>query len=333
MRHVTTLPVKHKGIHLSFKLNNVDASIEYGIVKNNNDWIPITDPEKYVQRGQSGDGEVKPYHELNKEAEFLKKIVHRDTMNDEKYTALRQSRNMRSKCKDLGDALLKYYFNIANDFNKDILVYLINLSKSRCHDDDKIETGSIKKSPVSLFRYDRNPKKIPDGEENNLAHFENNRNEVYAEVDSNKHNILNERTYEVTEDTELDQNVGTTNNPLNYIHEKPENDLREGSLNTTAKLQDILSKYGININDDLPNYALSRRLTRSMPIKMPRYNNHLPLDPLLAVYLSNYGHYLPGVYGLNNKYYNLYGYLASNNIHNNRPFGSYKIFSDTDSSL
>lgn len=116
--------------------------------------------------------------------------------------------------------------------------------------------------------------------------------------------------------------------------------------NLTSKLFDILSKYNIRSGDKLPNYALSLRQNSrnsnskdfiyiQVPIKIPfRYNsqNHYPIDPVLAVFLSNYGHYLPGLYGFQRSYHNLYGYLASNNIHNNNPSGSYKIFSDTDSS-
>lgn len=118
-----------------------------------------------------------------------------------------------------------------------------------------------------------------------------------------------------------------------------------GKNNLTANLLDILANYNIRIGDNLRNYDISlRQNSRNsnnqdfifvpVPIKLPvRYNNanHLPVDPLLAVFLSNYGHYVPSLYGIHSGYNNLYGYLASNNIHNNKPFGSYKIFSDTDS--
>lgn len=112
----------------------------------------------------------------------------------------------------------------------------------------------------------------------------------------------------------------------------------------TKNLFSILAKYNIRTSDKLPNYAISLRqnsrnsdqdfIYMQVPIKLPlRYNSpdHLPLDSLLAVFLSNYGYYLPGLYGFQRNYNNLYGYLASNNIHNNQPFGAYKIFSDTDS--
>lgn len=129
-----------------------------------------------------------------------------------------------------------------------------------------------------------------------------------------------------------------------YKYEIPTAETKQNNL--ASKLFDILSKYNIRSGDKLPNYALSLRQNSrnsnnkdfiyiQVPIKIPfRYNsqNHYPIDPVLAVFLSNYGHYLPGLYGFHRSYNNLYGYLASNNIHNNNPSGSYKIFSDTDSS-
>lgn len=56
-----------------------------------------------------------------------------------------------------------------------------------------------------------------------------------------------------------------------------------------------------------------------------------PPDPFVALFLSHYGKYLPAGGGsLGDHYNNLYSYLASNNLHNNKPFGSYKIYEDTD---
>lgn len=56
-----------------------------------------------------------------------------------------------------------------------------------------------------------------------------------------------------------------------------------------------------------------------------------PPDPFVALFLSHYGKYLPASGGsLGDHYNNLYSYLASNNLHNNKPFGSYKIYEDTD---
>ncbi|XP_063374473.1 uncharacterized protein LOC134662132 [Cydia amplana] len=158
-----------------------------------------------------------------------------------------------------------------------------------------------------------------------------------------------------TQETEKSiKNINVTNN--NYEVTEPSNvqelgleanDLRNEYTN---KFDHLLSKYNIKNDDRLNNYARSMLRHKKMlypsneslypsnafPVSLipVRYNslNHLPVDPLLAVLLSNYGFYLHGFYGLQNNYKNLYGYSASNNIHNNKPFGSYKIYSDTDSS-
>ncbi|XP_063634669.1 uncharacterized protein LOC134805280 [Cydia splendana] len=134
--------------------------------------------------------------------------------------------------------------------------------------------------------------------------------------------------YEVTEPSNV-QELGLEANDLHNAY--------------TNKFDHLLSKYNIKNDDRLNNYARSMLRHKKMlypsnvspvPLIPIRYNslNHLPVDPLLAVLLSNYGFYLHGFYGLQNNYKNLYGYSASNNIHNNKPFGSYKIYSDTDSS-
>lgn len=53
---------------------------------------------------------------------------------------------------------------------------------------------------------------------------------------------------------------------------------------------------------------------------------HEPPNPYVALLLSHYGRYIPrpGIFG-----HGLYGYSAANNIHNTRPFGSYKIYDDS----
>lgn len=150
-------------------------------------------------------------------------------------------------------------------------------------------------------------------------------------------------TYEVVENVTVEDNIipGEFEVKENGYEYNPPT-----KKNFTNDLIKHLSKYNIRDVDDLQNYALSRHPKAASPVtkdhphkrvhfRVPiRYNslNHLPVDPLLAVFLSNYGHYLQGQYGIQNNYNNLYGYLASNNVHNNRPFGLYKLFSDTDSS-
>lgn len=158
--------------------------------------------------------------------------------------------------------------------------------------------------------------------------------EKFTENDAHTYEVTESYT---TEDSEQEESVVKENG---YEYKPP---IKQNFTNDLIK---HLSKYNTKNVDNLQNYALSRRpkaaslVTQDHPHKtlhfrVPiRYNslNHLPGDPLLAVFLSNYGHYLQGQYGIQNNYNNLYGYLASNNIHNNRPFGFYKLFSDTDSS-
>lgn len=158
-----------------------------------------------------------------------------------------------------------------------------------------------------------------------------------------KYDNENSHTYKVTEDISIEdvpkqeelvlEKTGYEYNP-------------QDRQNFTDSLSKYLSKYNIKDSATLQNYALSRRPKAKRPVKQNlllkpphfqvpiRYNslNHMPVNPLLAVFLSNYGYYLQGQYGIQNDYNNLYGYLASNNIHNNKPFGFYKLFSDTDSS-
>ncbi|XP_044262552.1 uncharacterized protein LOC123010006 [Tribolium madens] len=74
--------------------------------------------------------------------------------------------------------------------------------------------------------------------------------------------------------------------------------------------------------------ALFLSSTLHLHPKIPGYNHleHLPLNPYLALLLSHYGKYQP-VFG---KGGGLYGYVAANNYHNNKPFGAYKIYEDND---
>lgn len=154
--------------------------------------------------------------------------------------------------------------------------------------------------------------------------------------------------YEITEANGINTAVTATPTIINsgYFPEIPKQANKEGGhsvlLNTGKKnqtntLQTILSKYNIYSNDKLKNYEASRRTQMHfLPVQLntPKRNrnrqNNLPVDPLIAVLLSNYGVYLPQFYKANNGYKNLYGHLAFHNIHNNNPTGNYKLFSDTD---
>ncbi|OWR47188.1 hypothetical protein KGM_211469 [Danaus plexippus plexippus] len=171
--------------------------------------------------------------------------------------------------------------------------------------------------------------------------------ELFYEKENNKKTTRPNNIYEVKEVTDSDLLTSDQNlqHHRRYFYE-PFKLKTSTSNNLTSNLFSILANYNIRTSDKLPNYALSLRPNSRnsdnhdfvyvhVPIKIPlRYNNanHLPLDPLLAVFLSNYGHYIPGLYGYPRGFSNLYGNLASNNIHNNKPFGSYKLFSDTDNS-
>ncbi|XP_043289548.1 uncharacterized protein [Venturia canescens] len=55
------------------------------------------------------------------------------------------------------------------------------------------------------------------------------------------------------------------------------------------------------------------------------YNSqlHPPPNPILSLILSHYGRYLSG-----NHRPKIYSYMAVNNIHNNKPFGQYKLSCD-----
>ncbi|CAH2215071.1 jg21884, partial [Pararge aegeria aegeria] len=162
--------------------------------------------------------------------------------------------------------------------------------------------------------------------------------------------IVSSNTYAVKEnikeENQASDQTQQQQNKKRLKYELPKSATVNTKNNLTAHLLTILANYNIRTSDSLRNYDLSLRqnsrnlhnhdyVLMHVPVKLPmKYNNanHSPIDPLLAVFLSNYGHYIPSLYGFNGGYNNLYGYLASNNIHNNKPFGSYKIFSDTDSS-
>lgn len=154
--------------------------------------------------------------------------------------------------------------------------------------------------------------------------------------------------YKVTEDSTevLGDDASENKKRSGYFYPPPTSSLNYLTQNNiTDKFLDILSRHNIKPEDELPNYTISRKnkiqgptnafMFIPIPLRvLPQFNNlkQLSVDPLLAVLMSNYGYYFPGSYGIHSRYRNLYGHLASNNIHNNKPFGSYKIFSDTDSS-
>lgn len=84
----------------------------------------------------------------------------------------------------------------------------------------------------------------------------------------------------------------------------------------------------VHANPVLAALLISTLLSRDSRPKPVAYNTpeHLPPDPYVALLLSHYGRYIPrpGISG-----HGLYGYTAANNIHNTKPFGSYKIYEDS----
>uniref|UniRef100_A0AAR5NZ42 Uncharacterized protein n=2 Tax=Dendroctonus ponderosae TaxID=77166 RepID=A0AAR5NZ42_DENPD len=70
----------------------------------------------------------------------------------------------------------------------------------------------------------------------------------------------------------------------------------------------------------------------SAVLRLPRaksdVGNHpeeVSVNPYITLLLSQYGRYLP-IHALGTK--GLYHYAAANNYHNNKPFGSYKVYED-----
>ncbi|KAL3277706.1 hypothetical protein HHI36_013051 [Cryptolaemus montrouzieri] len=65
-----------------------------------------------------------------------------------------------------------------------------------------------------------------------------------------------------------------------------------------------------------------------IPAKFTGYNTlqHPPINPYIALLLSHYGRYV-AVPGAGR---GIYSYGAANNYHNNKPFGSYKIYEESD---
>lgn len=84
----------------------------------------------------------------------------------------------------------------------------------------------------------------------------------------------------------------------------------------------------VHANPVLAALLISSLLNVNRQLKPVAYNTpaHLPPDPYVALLLSHYGKYIarPGAFG-----HGLYAYSAANNIHNTKPFGSYKIVEDS----
>nr|CAH7721192.1 unnamed protein product [Callosobruchus chinensis] len=91
---------------------------------------------------------------------------------------------------------------------------------------------------------------------------------------------------------------------------------------------------GKNTNQIATALVLSSILGLQPPSKNSYNHPELPpLNPFIQLLLSHYGRYLGHTQGKNEASWSgrgLYGYAAANNIHNNKPFGAYKIYEDAD---
>lgn len=221
-------------------------------------------------------------------------------------------------CSTNGNKILKYNFNIANDPTKQTLAYLIYLSGvTICPEEiENIKTEVQTMTPIQYISPHKNFRRaknlgsvfntdsmsISDSsttvKEDDLTTSKNN--DIYKTPVENMRNV-----YEVTENPEsFDPNAAESKRfeDLGYIYGPPKTLDHPDNSNYVDLLSKTLLKYNIDANDQLQNYALSKRnknINTAMLnlVNIPhRFNsmNHLPVDPLLAVFLSNYGYYLRG---------------------------------------
>ncbi|XP_060525049.1 uncharacterized protein LOC132701269 [Cylas formicarius] len=124
-------------------------------------------------------------------------------------------------------------------------------------------------------------------------------------------------------------------NGLPYSIQNNENGIRLFELQSGPQT----SPYYNFVTPQIPTLAdfhgnpLLSALLLSSSLGIPTYKyqgfnhpDHLPVNPYIALLLSQYGRYLP-INSLNGK--GIYYYGASNNYHNNKPFGSYKVFEES----
>nr|XP_023029165.1 uncharacterized protein LOC111517298 [Leptinotarsa decemlineata] len=90
---------------------------------------------------------------------------------------------------------------------------------------------------------------------------------------------------------------------------------------STVDLQHLVDK-----NPLAASLLLSSMLHLPSMYALANHPELLPINPYIALLLSQYGRYLPQ-HGASK---GLYGYQAANNYHNNKPFGSYKIYDDSE---
>lgn len=81
----------------------------------------------------------------------------------------------------------------------------------------------------------------------------------------------------------------------------------------------------IDANPLLAALLLGASLGLSPKPAAPNHPELLPINPYVALLLSQYGRYVP----LHGSARGIYGYAAANNFHNNKPFGAYKVYEET----
>ncbi|KAG6456251.1 hypothetical protein O3G_MSEX009617 [Manduca sexta] len=307
----------------------VRADTDYELY-NNDGWIPITNVQAYNTRRSDVEGgyikENNEYHNLN---DFIQ-VVTPEVRNGKDFSHLEIIPIKHSKSRDEFEVIKQARSSIdPRDRGSTVCSERNTNVTPKINPVVQSDASRFDRSLRMLYKQTTDNKAVVT--EKTLNTHEQNGN---TNVNLEENKTLERKNYEVTEEAESDIKHG-------YVYETPKPNT-SNKLNLTDKLFNILAKYNIRADDDLPNYDLSLKdkvrnpstseMVRPFDFKARGYNSpdHLPVDPLLAVFLSHYGHYLPTAYGIRNNYNNGYGYLASNNIHNNKPFGMYKMFSDTD---
>lgn len=94
--------------------------------------------------------------------------------------------------------------------------------------------------------------------------------------------------------------------------------------------QEHVLRAGLATNPLLAALVLSQSLGIPSAGAASGFNHpaHLPINPYVALLLSHYGRYIQPAAILGRHQRGIYGYAAANNYHNNKPFGSYKIYED-----
>ncbi|KAL7298604.1 hypothetical protein TKK_0008374 [Trichogramma kaykai] len=171
-------------------------------------------------------------------------------------------------------------------------------------DDFARKTNPLKIFPASLVQPVSNPNSeihvrrapLPHGYLSNFVDFKpihENDNQVLIDLTPHKHKF-DGYTYSIPDSKDVRIPIGE---PKKYVPYYPSDDLVKALLTLDKALKPLL-------DTDSYNSAL-----------------HPPLNPVLALVLSRYGKYISSKS-------RLYSYTATNNMHNNRPFGQYKYECD-----